>query len=256
MVEIYREVFEKIELQNDDTLLIGSNITKFGYELYKRKIKFNPDEFIDELQKYLNRGTILFPTFNYDFCRGEPFDYKNSLPQNMGALSNRAFKREDFKRTKHPIFSFMVWGKYQKELVNLNNISSFGIDSPFGFLYLKKAKMLLIDVEYNHSFTYLHFVEQQAGVDYRYNKIFEAPYIDENGKKEIKKYSMLVRDLKKGVVNNSNPLGKILEEKGISKVYNVLGESVWRVVDLNRSFDIIKNEAIYNPHNLVKFENN
>ena len=114
--------------------------------------------------------------------------------------------------------------------------------------------MLLIDVEYNHSFTYLHFVEQQAGVNYRYNKIFEAPYIDENDKKEIKKYSMLVRDLEKGVVNNSNPLGKILQERRISKVYNILGKSVWRVLDLNRSFDIIKNEAIYNPHNLVKFE--
>ena len=251
---IYEKYFQQVGLKSNDILLVASNITTFGYELYKRKIKFNPNEFIDSLQDYLKNGTILFPAFNYDFCRGEKFDYKNSPPQKMGALSNTAFKRDDFKRTKHPIFSFMIWGKYQKELIDLNNISSFGIDSPFGFLYLNNAKMLFIDVEYNHSFTYIHFVEQQAGVDYRYNKIFEAPYIDENGKKEIKKYSMLVRDLEKGVVNNSNPLGKILEKKGISKVNNILGKSKWKIVDLNKSFDVIKKEAIYNPTNLVRFE--
>ena len=251
---IYEKYFQQLGLKSNDILLVASNITIFGYELYKRKIKFNPNEFIDSLQDYLKNGTILFPAFNYDFCRGEKFDYKNSPPQKMGALSNAAFKRDDFKRTKHPIFSFLVWGKHQKELVNLDNISSFGIDSPFGFLYLNNAKMLFIDVEYNHSFTYIHFVEQQAGVDYRYNKIFEAPYIDENAKKETKKYSMLVRDLEKGVVNNSNPLGEILEKKGISKVYNVLGKSKWKIVDLNKSFEIIKKEAIYNPTNLVRFK--
>ena len=172
----------------------------------------------------------------------------------MGTLSNTAFKRDDFKRTKHPIFSFMVWGKYQNELLKLNNISSFGIDSPFGFLYLNNAKMVFIDIDYNRSFTYLHFVEQQAGVDYRYNKVFESYYIDENGKKELKKYSMLVRDLEKGVVNNLNEVCKILEAKDISKVYNILNKSTWKIVDLQKTFEIVKKEAIYNPTKLVKFE--
>ena len=251
---MYKKFFEKIGLKSDDILLIASDITIFAFELLKEGIKFDANEFIDELKEYLKNGTILFPAFNYGFCEGKVFDYKNTPPQNMGTLSNTAFKRDDFKRTKHPIFSFMVWGKYQNELLNLNNISSFGIDSPFGFLYLNNAKMVFIDIDYNRSFTYLHFVEQQAGVDYRYNKIFESYYIDENGKKELKKYSMLVRDLEKGVVNNLNEVCKILEEKEISKVYNILNKNTWKIVDLQKTFEIVKKEAIYNPTKLVKFE--
>ena len=251
---MYKKFFKKIGLKSNDIILIASDITIFAFEVFKQKIEFDPNRFINELKEYLNEGTILFPTFNYDFCKAKEFDYKKTPPQNMGTLSNIVFKIDDFKRTKHPIFSFMVWGKYQKELVGLDNISSFGIDSPFGFLYLKHAKMIFIDIDYNRSFTYLHFVEQQAGVDYRYNKIFEAPYIDENGKKEIKKYSMLVRDIEKGVVNNLNEVGKVLEKEGISKVYKILGKSTWRVVDLKKTFEIAKKEAIYNPLKFVKFE--
>ncbi len=250
---MFEAIFQDIGLKSDDILLVGSNITKFAYELYLQNVRFDPNSFIDSLQNYLEKGTLLFPAFNYDFCQGKAFDYKNSPPQNMGTLSNTAFTRGDFIRTKHPIFSFFVWGRYQKELVELDNIGSFGVDSPFGFLYLKRAKMVIIDVEYNHLFTYAHFVEQQAGVDYRYNKIFKAPYIDEHGNKETRKYSMLVRDLDRGVVNNLNQVGEILEQKGASQVYTPLGKSVWRVVDLYKAFDIIKHEAIYHPHNLVSF---
>ena len=62
------------------------------------------------------------------------FDYKKT-PSNCGSLSNIALQRSDFKRTKHPIHSFAVFGKHKNYLCNLENKSSWGEDSPFKFLY-------------------------------------------------------------------------------------------------------------------------
>ncbi|MEO1923861.1 MAG: AAC(3) family N-acetyltransferase, partial [Nautiliaceae bacterium] len=215
-MEKLKNFFSKF-IKKGDIVLIHSDIRKYLW-LFRDNFE-NFDEglshFINTLKNLVGEeGTILFPTFNWDFCKGKPFDYRNS-PSQVGTLSNFALKQEDFKRTKHPIYSFAVWGKYQKELYNLDNFSSFGIDSPFGFLYKNNGKIILFDVDYQRSFTYVHFVEQQLNVDYRYEKIFKAPYIDSNGNCEIKEYSMFVRDIERGVLTHINPLQKILEDEGI-----------------------------------------
>jgi len=246
------EFLDKLNLKKEDTLLVASNIIPLAFEFKKQGLDFNPDEFIDELQKRVS--TLLFPAFNYQFCEGKTFDYKNTPPATiMGSLSLSAFKRKDFKRTKHPVFSFMVWGKYQDEFVNLNNIDAFGMDSPFGLLYKLKAKMLFINIEYNFSFTYVHFVEHQENANYRYHKAFSATYIDENGKESPKTYKLLVRDLEKGVVNNINPTGKILEEKNIAKK-QILNNSEFVLVDLYKAYDVIAYQVKNNPLNLVKID--
>ena len=44
------------------------------------------------------------------FCEGKDFDYKKTQSK-CGLLSNIALKRDDFLRTKNPIYSFAVTGK-------------------------------------------------------------------------------------------------------------------------------------------------
>ena len=240
---------DDLDITKQDTLLVASNILFLA--LYVKG--FKPNEFINELQKRV--GTLLFPAFNYDFCSGKAFDYKNTPPSTViGSLSLSAFKREDFKRTKHPVFSFMVWGKNQDKFVSLENIDAFGIDSPFGLLYKLKAKMLLIDIDYNKSFTYIHFVEHQENAPYRYHKSFTAEYITNNSKK-TKTYKLFVRDIEKGVTNNINPTGKILEDKNVSKIYKFFdNKSTWRLIDLYKAYDIIAYQIKNNPLNLVTMD--
>ena len=85
---------------------------------------------------------------------------------------------KDFKRTKHPIHSFAVFGKHKNYLCNLENKSSWGEDSPFKFLY-KNAKNLFIGIDYKNGFTMDHYFEQLTNVKYRYHKDFKSTYIDE-----------------------------------------------------------------------------
>jgi aminoglycoside 3-N-acetyltransferase len=243
------EFLDKLELNKNDTLLVASNIIPLALNI----TNFNPNDLIDELQKRVS--TLLFPAFNYEFCEGKAFDYKNTKPSTaMGSLALAAFKRDDFKRTKHPVFSFMVWGKYQKEFVNLENIDAFSMDSPFGLLYKLKAKMLFIDIDYNKSFTYVHFVEHQEKAPYRYHKEFKGKYI-KDGKKIEKTYRLFVRDLDKGVVNNINPTGKILEQKGLVKIYRFFnGKSIWKLLNLYDVYETIAYQVKNNISNLVRFE--
>lgn len=78
----------------------------------------------------------------------------------------------------------------------MNNTDSFGLDSPFAYLREKNAVNYIIDVSLMHSFTFVHFAEENSGaMKHRYIKNFTADYVDESGNREKRTYSMFVRDL-------------------------------------------------------------
>lgn len=142
-----------------------------------------------------DEGTVLFPMYNWDFCRGIPFDY-NKTKSKAGVLNNFVHDNfPEFKRTKHPLYSFMVWGKDQDYLCSLDNQEAFGVNSPFGFLDRNRGKQLALGVTMSGSITYCHYLEQLAEVPYRHHKFFLGKYIDEHGNSELRSYSQFVRDL-------------------------------------------------------------
>jgi len=59
-------------------------------------------------------------------------------------------------------------------LLSFTNESSFGSDSPFAYLHREKGKMLMIGVDYQSSFTFVHYVEECRQVNYRYIKTFNG----------------------------------------------------------------------------------
>jgi aminopeptidase-like protein len=159
----------------------------------------------------------------------------------------------DFKRTRHPIYSFAVKGKLREIFLSCDNVSSFGMDSPFGLLWKLNGKIVLWDVNYQRSFTFAHFVEQINNVDYRYEKIFTALYVDEHGKEELGTYSMFVRNLESGIITHLEPMGKILEDEGVSKVRDFHGLRV-RVLSCKEAFERINLELKRNPTVLITYE--
>jgi len=64
-------------MKRNNILLIASDISRYAYEETKNKGHFNPNKFID---KYIDiigeNGTLLFPTYNWDFCEGKTFDIR------------------------------------------------------------------------------------------------------------------------------------------------------------------------------------
>jgi aminoglycoside 3-N-acetyltransferase len=235
----------ELDIKRGDILLVSSDILNLLIKLKYNESIIDPNFIIDNLQEIVGpEGTLLFPTYNWDFCRGLEFDY-HKTPSMTGSLSSVALKRKDFKRTKHPIYSFAVWGKYQNLLYSMDNTDSFGTDSPFDFLYKKHGKNLIIDVDYQNCFTFVHYVEECTGVTYRYIKNFSAAYIDEQLKKEEKLFSMYVRNLELETEININPIGEVLEDKGIA-VKKQINNIPFIIIDLYHAFDVIKEDIINN----------
>lgn len=238
----YRDIISYLDIKEGDILLVSSDILRLCCTCRENSEAFDPNIFIDTIiGKVGNAGTLLFPTYNWDFCQGKVFDYRNSASQ-AGALGNVALKRDDFKRTKHPIYSFAVCGYCQGYFCELNNVSAFGPDSPYAFLFEKHAKNLFVGVDYNPLFTPLHYIEEKVGVSYRYFKDFTAPYKEENGNTKIVTYRMYVRKLELCSRSAIHPdMDDILLEKGYYQKY-LFNDIPFNILRMHSAGDLMERD--------------
>lgn len=241
----YDEILEKIDVKKGDILDVSSDLEKVILYCKRYHSSFSPDTLIDSIQdKVGNLGTIMIRAWNWDFCHGTPFDIRKT-PSRVGALGNVALRRKDFKRTRHPLYSYMVWGKNQEEICEMNDLSAFGADSMFGYLYKNHGKQLMFGSTMFNSFTFVHFVEEQTGIKYRYLKKFEGEYIDYEGNKSIQQYYMNVRDLNLDIKMNSEKFAEDFYEQGALNTWNFDGLSV-SLVDLQKTYPIVEKDILTN----------
>ncbi len=244
-----------------DILYVSSDVTqalfnakeKFGLRGRSEKNLFL-DKMVDALKETVgDTGTLLFPVFSWAFCKGKGFDYYET-PGEVGAFSNFVLKnRKDFKRTRHPLYSFMVCGKYKDELVNMSNQDAWGEASPFFFFRTHKAKQLLFNIEAFQGLTFCHYVEQCAKVPYRHLKYFFGKYCDANGYVETRMYSMYVRDM--DVMQEVCVTNEFLIKNGVA-VLTEWDKNQLTVVDLNEAYPVLLKDIKENlGKNTLKFEN-
>lgn len=236
-------------IERGDCVYVVSDVLGLAKAVKEQGERFVPDTLVEMLKNLVGpEGTLLFPTFNWGFCKGETFDYART-PVKTGALSKAALKKEEFVRTKHPIYSFAVWGKSQKLLTEMDPRDSFGEGTVFEYMYEQDAKVLVIGLPALQGTTYLHHVEQMVGVPYRYNKEFCAPYVDKEGVTARKTYCMYVRDLEMNPrhINGFAPLAEKMQEEGLIQTEQYCGVDfhLLRVRDLHEAVkeDILHNDS-------------
>ncbi|MBF7066749.1 AAC(3) family N-acetyltransferase [Campylobacter volucris] len=235
---------ENFLTKNDNFILLTGNLTK--YIMKNNRDKNVLIDLINNLISFIGDDkTLAIQTFNWDFCYGKTYDILNSKSQ-TGILGNFALKNSNFKRTKHPIYSFAVAGKYKEKLVNINNKGAFDNNSVFNFMYKNNGVMIIFDLPLQDSFTFVHFVEENLKVDYRYNKSFKSTYIDENGISDIREYSMYVR--KDCVITDINSLENIFVKNEIMDIINYDGIII-KKIDLKRAYELIAMDIIENNGN-------
>ena len=235
----FENIIEQINIVSGDKLLVSSSILKLLMKLKKKNEKFNPNIIIDSLiNKIGSSGTLMFPAFNWNFCKGKDFYYNKTLSM-TGSLSNFALKRKDFKRTKNPIYSFAVTGKDKDYICNLNHTNCFGLNSPFGYLIKNHGKNLFIDIDYKEGFAFDHVAEETVGVDYRYFKNFSGFYIDKFKNKTRVNYRMYVRNLSLNVVTAiDKKLDEVLTKNNAYEKENSNGIR-FILIDLYKAYELM-----------------
>ncbi len=237
-------------VRGGEPLYVSSDITMLMYRLskiYKIKGKEAKNEFLHRFVDMLKtmagtEGTLLIPVFTWAFCHGAEFDIRKT-PGEVGALGNWILEnRGDFRRTAHPLYSFMVSGKDAKLLCDMKNKTAWGEDSPFGYLHRRHGKNLLINVTLQKSFTYTHYVEECLRVPYRYFKEFQGIYIDGQGNRERKIYTQFVRDL--AIDSRQVTPEDCLDQAGAA-VSTEYDHNTLKLVDLEKAYPVVADNYLY-----------
>jgi len=234
-------------LERGDVVLVHSSYKSLG------GVEGGPQTLLDTLLEILGRtGTLILPTFNFDFCKGSPFDVRTT-PSHMGVLTELGRGHPQSRRVFHPIYSFAILGALREELGSLRYQSSFGGESLFGKLRELDGKIMVIGLSYTDSMTFFHHVEEMEGCDYRFLKAFEGEVTDAKGSTRRETYLMLVRDLSRGVVTAVDPMGTILEQQGVVKIRRI-GEATVKLMNANDVYRITAREMKRDPQLLYQLQ--
>jgi aminoglycoside 3-N-acetyltransferase len=151
--DLIRE-FTTLGLTSGDTLLVHSSYKSLG------GVDGGPQTVIDALLEVLTpAGTLIMPNFNFDFCKGEPWDVR-STPSRMGVITELVRMDPRAIRVFHPIYSFAVIGKHAETLTAERYASSYGKGSVFGKLRELDGKMMVVGLPTPHAHTFFHHVEE------------------------------------------------------------------------------------------------
>lgn len=250
IIEKLAKEWQNSGIEKGDVVLVHSSLSRLIREVKKKyDILISPQDVYDSLLNAIGKnGTLILPLFNFDFPKTKFFDIRIS-PSHMGALTEIGRKNKNAVRTGHPIYSFSIIGKHSDKFKNIDNYSGYGQNSPFAKIKELNGKIAVIGLSDQNSMTSYHFVEEQNLVNYRYFKEFEGEYIDKNGIKSNRKYSLFVRDIDKGVKTDVNRMMDYLWNNNLYKGEQYNQGFGMRTIDFNTFFNevkriIKKNDAI------------
>src|SRR5215216_4658671 len=241
------EGFRDLGVEEGDTLLVHSSYKSLG------AVDGGPQIVINALETALGpEGTLIMPTFNFDFTKGQPWDVR-STPSKMGILTELVRTDPRAKRVFHPFYSFAILGKHAEMLGSLRYKSSYERNSVFGKLRELDGKIMVIGLSYTNSMTFFHHIEQMEGVDYRFLKQFAGEVTDEDGNTYTDTFEMLVRDIDKGVITEVNPMGELMERAGVITSAKI-GEADVKLMKANEVYEFTAREMKRDPNLLYYVE--
>jgi len=209
------DALNQIGIKAGDTVLVHSDST-LAMRLSKSASYSEASSFLQECfeETLGENGTLLVPTFNYNFCKGKPYNHEKS-PSQVGIFSDHIRKDERTVRSFHPIYSFAAIGPQADELLSDVGKSSFGKNSVFERLLASDAKMVFFNISMAFC-TFVHHIEQQQNVEYRFLKYFSGQ-VSKEGKTWTDTFDFFVRYLDRDVMVSLDRFQNLLQEKGLLK---------------------------------------
>jgi aminoglycoside 3-N-acetyltransferase len=163
------------------------------------------------IQEVAGGRCLLFPTFNYGFCRDGLYDVLND-PSEVGVLNEYVRQLNPNLRTRTPVFNYCILNNKDFSLSAVDN--PFSVGSTFGKMVEYNARIVFFGARLDGN-TFIHHVEEVVNIGYRYIKPFPGKIVMPDGSRERITLQYRVRPLDGGVVYDWERLENELECDGI-----------------------------------------
>jgi aminoglycoside 3-N-acetyltransferase len=171
-----KSCLQSLGIEKGDCLFVHSSLKPLGKFVPARgqgDLAALLDVFFDTIGE---AGTFVVPTFNFGFCRGQPFDRQNTPSDGMGAFSEFIRRQPRALRSQHPFQCVSAIGKFAAEVASAQGRSAFSPGSAFDVMLKHGCKILFFGVYFVE--TFVHVAEERAHVPYRFWKTFTGDFID------------------------------------------------------------------------------
>lgn len=203
---------------NPLSLVLHTNIGMIGAleNILTKNEQLN--SYADIIFRAFKDSTLLFPTFNYSFLKTGHYVVRED-PCQVGALNEQIRKNFPDARSYTPVFNYCI---RNNQAFSFQTIPSnvFGKDSIFRQMVSNRAWIGFLGSDFDAN-TFIHFVEEMAGIGYRYMKRFRG-VVELPDKKIQTEIFYRVRPLYEGAVDyNWEKLEKDLFERGILRIFPI-----------------------------------
>ncbi len=238
-------------LNKGDTVLVHSNIALLGItEDYSREKLL--DTYYTALTDVIgSEGTLCVPSYFWEYATKRiPFDIKLSpVSAQFGVFSQYITSMKKSVRSCNPLFSVAAIGKKAEHICGGVNRFSHGIGSPWHRMHQLNTKMLFMGIDCSYM-SFLHYVEYQVGITYRYNKQFNIPVYN-NGEKILDYTISFVRYLDKNVASACNMRNTELDDAGLLTEQKY-GAGMIYLCQTQPVFDFYQDRLSKNPYRNLK----
>lgn len=194
-------------------------------------------------------GTLIVPTFTYSYCRKEVFEHDKS-DSDCGAFSNWVCDLEEAERSRDPNYSVAAVGKLKEYFSDSCTTNSFNDESAFARLLKQKGKIL--NLNFDAGSTFLHYVERELGVPYRFDKTFQGT-TRAGGTTVETENTIFVRYLSDTTYPVFEPFHELAVRKNLFNQINI-GKGIIGVISAQSTFDLVKESLSTRPNMLIKAE--
>jgi aminoglycoside N3'-acetyltransferase len=216
-VEQVITILKQLNIQPGDGLLVHSALQLLGCPaggMNPATMYFDALCAVLDIHPQSSKGTMVVPTFNFNFAKGESYDPQTTPSQGMGIFSEYVRQQYGARRSSNPMQSLAVIGAYAADLVDRDTPSAFDPGSIFDRMLELDFKLLLLGADVQ-AVSIIHYSEQRACVPYRYWKDFTGCVKNPGtGDWETRTYRMYVRDLERDPQLKLYPIQESLKIRG------------------------------------------
>ena len=187
----FTKILKNLGLKKNDIVFVHSDLSKLSS---KNNLIDICEDLFNSISEIIGKdSSLIVPTFTYEnFNKNKVFNNIETFSE-TGIFPEFVRLKTNSKRTNHPLFSLSGVGKNLDLIFKYINRNSTGKGSAFERMLKFNVKILHIDIELVNACTFLHYIEEQMNVPYRYSKYFDYEIIDEQKKKITLEYENYVR---------------------------------------------------------------